>query len=125
MKELFGSSYNKRFDGYVNVFENGDLMRPNWVSANFRKLLDDNGMRRIRFHDLRHTCATLLRHNGVPMEDISKWLGHSNILTTERVYAHYDEAKKQDTLKEISSILDVVDEPKEPQIQNKSAQEQK
>lgn len=76
MKELFGSSYNKRFDGYVNVFENGDLMRPNWVSANFRKLLDDNGMRRIRFHDLHHTCATLLRHNGVPMEDISKWLGH-------------------------------------------------
>lgn len=125
MKELFGNSYNKRFDGYVNVFENGDLMRPNWVSANFRKLLDDNGMRRIRFHDLRHTCATLLRHNGVPMEDISKWLGHSNILTTERVYAHYDEAKKQDTLKEISSILDVVDEPKEPQIQNKSEQEQK
>lgn len=59
------------------------------------------------------------------MEDISKWLGHSNILTTERVYAHYDEAQKQDTLKEISSILDVVDEPKEPQIQNKSAQEQK
>ena len=48
-----------------------------------------------------------------------------NILTTERVYAHYDEAKKKDTLKEISSILDVVDEPKEPQIPNKSPLEQK
>ena len=47
------------------------------------------------------------------MEDISKWLGHSNIMTTERVYAHYDEAKKQDTLKEITSILDAVDKPKE------------
>ena len=113
MKTLFGNSYNPRFIDYINVFENGDLMRPSWVSANFKKLLVDNGMRVIRFHDLRHTCATLLRHNGVPMEDISKWLGHSNIMTTERVYAHYDEAKKQDTLKEITSILDAVDKPKE------------
>lgn len=125
MRPLFGNSYNPNFLGYVNVFENGDLMRPNWVSAKFRKLLDDNGMRRIRFHDLRHTCATLLRHNGVPMEDISKWLGHSNILTTEQVYAHYDERKKEDTLKEISSILDATDEPKEPQMPDKSMQEQK
>lgn len=80
---------------------------------------------RIRFHDLRHTCATLLRHNGVPMEDISKWLGYSNILTTEQVYAHYDERKKEDTLKEMSSMLDATDEPKEPQMPDKSMQEQK
>ena len=80
---------------------------------------------KIRFHDLRHTCATLLRHNGVLMEDISKWLGYPNILTAEQVYAHYDERKKEDTLKEISSILDATDEPKEPQMPDKSMQEQK
>ena len=43
------------------------------------------------------------------MEDILKWLGHSNILTTEQVYAHYDEADKDDTLKAISNALDEKD----------------
>ena len=40
------------------------------------------------------------------MEDISKWLGHSNLLTTEQVYAHYDDMKKSSTLKALSSALD-------------------
>ena len=40
------------------------------------------------------------------MEDISKWLGHSNLLTTEQVYAHYDDMKKGSTLKALSSALD-------------------
>ena len=43
------------------------------------------------------------------MEDILKWLGHSNILATEQVYAHYDEAAKDDTLKAISNALDEKD----------------
>ncbi len=77
MKRLFGNRYNDYFDDYIYVFENGDIIRPGWVSASFKKLLDDNGLPHIRFHDLRHSCATLLRHEGVPMEDISKWLGHS------------------------------------------------
>lgn len=110
MKVLFGSRYNSQFEDYIYLFENGNLVHPNWVSCAFRRLLDDNGMRRIRFHDLRHSCATLLRHQGVPMEDIAKWLGHSNILTTEQIYAHYDESLKGNTLKALSDALD----PKKP-----------
>ncbi len=72
MKKLFGNRYNDYFDDYIYVFENGDIIRPGWVSASFKKLLDDNGLPHIRFHDLSHSCATLLRHEGVPMEDISK-----------------------------------------------------
>ncbi|MBQ7250403.1 MAG: tyrosine-type recombinase/integrase [Bacilli bacterium] len=44
----------------------------------------------MRFHDLPHNCATLLCHNGVRMEDIQKWLGHSTIPITEQIYAHYE-----------------------------------
>lgn len=106
MQTLFGDRYNHSFDDYIYCFENGDLIRPNWVTYQFRKLLDDNGMRRIRFHDLRHSCATLLRHQGVKMEEISKWLGHSSTQTTEQIYAHYDESAKSGTLKAISSALD-------------------
>lgn len=105
MKVLFGNRYNHKYDDYVYVFENGDLIRPNWVSYQFKKTLRENSLRHIRFHDLRHSCATLLRHEGVPMEEIQKWLGHSTILTTEQIYAHYDEGGKSKTLETITGAL--------------------
>ena len=43
-----------------------------------------------RFHELRHSCASLLLANGVPMKQIQEWLGHSDFSTTANVYAHLD-----------------------------------
>ena len=48
----------------------------------------------IRFHDLRHSCASLLLANGVPMKQIQEWLGHSDFSTTANIYAHLDYASK-------------------------------
>ena len=45
-------------------------------------------MRRIRFHDLRHSCASLLYAHGVSLKEIQEWLGHSNISTTANIYTH-------------------------------------
>ena len=45
---------------------------------------------RIRYHDLRHSCASLLLANGVPMKQIQEWLGHSDFSTTANVYAHLE-----------------------------------
>ncbi|MDD6846877.1 MAG: site-specific integrase [bacterium] len=106
MEKIFGNRYNHDFDEYVCCFENGDIIRPGWITANFPKLLEDNHLRKIRFHDLRHSCATLLRHEGIPMEEISKWLGHSSTQTTERVYAHYDEEGKKTTLDALKKALE-------------------
>ena len=47
-------------------------------------------MRRIRFHDLRHSCASLLLENNVPMKEIQEWLGHSDFSTTANIYAHLE-----------------------------------
>ena len=44
----------------------------------------------LRYHDLRHSCASLLLANGVPMKQIQEWLGHSDFSTTANVYAHLD-----------------------------------
>jgi integrase len=54
----------------------------------FNPLMRRAGVRRLRFHDLRHTFATLLLRSGVPMKDVAYMLGHSDAATTIRVYAH-------------------------------------
>ena len=68
----------------------GNIIRPNYLTTSFQVLLEKNGMRKIRFHDLRHTCASLLLKNGVPMKQIQEWLGHSDFSTTANIYAHLD-----------------------------------
>ena len=47
-----------------------------------------------RNHDLRHSCASLLLANGVPMKQIQEWLGHSDFSTTANIYAHLDYSSK-------------------------------
>ncbi|MBQ1169800.1 MAG: site-specific integrase, partial [Oscillospiraceae bacterium] len=79
---------------YVCVNEMGTLISPNYISVAFPKLLEKNGLRKIRFHDLRHSCASLLLANNVPMKQIQEWLGHSDFSTTANIYAHLDYSSK-------------------------------
>jgi len=48
----------------------------------------------IRFHDLRHSCASLLYAKEVDLKSIQEWLGHSTINTTANIYTHFDFSKK-------------------------------
>lgn len=91
---LCGRSYIKDFIGYICINEIGDLIKPGYLSVEFPKLLEKKGLRRIRFHDLRHSCASLLIANGVPMKQIQEWLGHSDFSTTANIYAHLDYSSK-------------------------------
>ena len=93
-RRLCGRSYHKQYVGYVCINEMGDLIKPHYVTEQFPKLLDANGLRRIRFHDLRHSCASLMLANGVPMKQIQDWLGHSDFSTTANIYAHLDYSTK-------------------------------
>ena len=89
-RRLCGRCYDLQYLDYVCVDQLGRLLTPNYISASFPKLLEKNGLRRIRFHDLRHSCASLLLSNGVPMKQIQEWLGHSDFSTTANIYAHLD-----------------------------------
>ena len=93
-RRLCGGSYNKEYLAYVCVNEIGDLIKPQYLTSAFPTLLKANGMRHIRFHDLRHSCASLLLKNGVPMKQIQEWLGHSDFSTTANIYAHLDYSSK-------------------------------
>ncbi len=93
-RRLCGRSYIKDYLEYVCVNEIGDLIKPHYVTENFPKLLKASGLRHIRYHDLRHSCASLLLANGVPMKQIQEWLGHSDFSTTANIYAHLDYSSK-------------------------------
>ena len=85
---------NYEYDGYVFVNELGERMRPNYLTEYFPKYIAKHGMPKMRFHDLRHSCASLLLANGVPLKQIQEWLGHSDFSTTANIYAHLDYRSK-------------------------------
>lgn len=89
-RRVCGRCYDKRYLDYICVDEMGTLVSPQYLTTAFPKLLKRNGLRHIRYHDLRHSCASLLLANGVPMKQIQEWLGHSDFSTTANVYAHLD-----------------------------------
>ena len=93
-KQVCGNCYNHKYDGFVFVDELGERMRANYLTSAFPKFLESHGLRRMRFHDLRHSCASLLLANGVPLKHIQEWLGHSDFTTTANIYAHLDYKSK-------------------------------
>ena len=83
----------------------GDLINPDQISDRFRNLLRKHNLKHIRFHDLRHSCASLLVASKVPMKNIQEWLGHSNFNTTVDVYSHLDYSSKYESASAISNAL--------------------
>ena len=81
--------YSTADQHYLCRDENGKLLTPNFITVKHKELLEKHNLPHIRFHDLRHSCATLLISKGIPLEKIKEWLGHADITMTER-YAHLD-----------------------------------
>lgn len=93
-QKLCGRSYCKKYTGYIYVNEIGELVKPGYITQHFPLVLQKNGLRKIRFHDLRHSCASLLYANGVSLKEIQEWLGHSDIATTSNIYTHLNFTSK-------------------------------
>ena len=70
------------------------ILKPNFITQHFDILLAKHRLKKIRFHDLRHSCASLLYANGVSLKEIQEWLGHSDISTTSSIYTHLDFSSK-------------------------------
>lgn len=104
-KELCGNSYNQEWLDYICVDVCGNLIRPDYVTETFLKLLKKKNLKQFRFHDLRHTCASILLKNGANMKEIQAWLGHSNYNTTANLYAHLDTSSVNKVGKVITNVF--------------------
>ena len=89
-RKLFKRSYCRDYLDYICLDQAGKLMRPNYVTEHFSWMLEKADLKKIRFHDLRHSCASLLLANGISMKQIQIWLGHSTFSTTADIYSHLD-----------------------------------
>ena len=93
-RKVCGKSYCTDYLDYIYVDPMGKRIRPDFLSQHFPDFLVAHQMKRIRFHDLRHSCASLLYANGVSLKEIQEWLGHSDISTTSNIYTHLDFSSK-------------------------------
>ena len=104
-RALCGSCYCQDYLEYVYLNDIGELVKPDFLTLHLGRVLEKNNLRRIRFHDLRHSCASLLLANGISMKQIQEWLGHSNYSTTANIFAHLDSESKQVSANMIASIF--------------------
>ncbi len=85
--ERLGDLYEDR--GLIFATQRGTLVNPtNLRKRSFKPLLEKACLPAIRFHDLRHTCATLLLSRNVNPKVVSEMLGHANIAITLDTYSH-------------------------------------
>lgn len=103
----------QRYLDYICVDQCGKLLRPNYVTEHFAWLIEKYGLKKIRFHDLRHTCASLLLSSGISMKQIQILLGHSTFATTADIYAHLDFTAQEESANAMSGMFSR--EPKEVQ----------
>lgn len=103
-KALLGDEYLDK--GYVFCWDNGDFIKPDYVSNNYSKRIKEVGLPHMRFHDLRHSTASILFDMGWDIERIKNWLRHSDIRTTSNVYTHISNDRKKIMAKEIDDFLD-------------------
>ncbi len=102
-KKLFGREYS--VNDYILKWDDGRPFSPDYVSQKFRDLLDEHDLPRIRFHELRHSCASFLINMGFSLKDVQEWLGHADIKMTANIYSHIDVSRKKSMADMLSSHL--------------------
>jgi integrase len=95
--------------GLVFTTRTGRPIEPRNLVRSFRRICDDNKIRIIKVHHLRHTVGSLLKDLHVPARDAQIILGHARISTTLEIYTDVDEQAKRDALTQLHGLLDVGD----------------
>lgn len=102
-KKIFGNCYIDT--GYVFTKEDGNIYFPSYPSHCLDKTLKRYNLPHIRWHDLRHSCASALLLKGWQMKEISEWLGHSSINITMDIYSHINIEHKRELGNSLNGML--------------------
>lgn len=121
-RKLCGKSYNKAEGVYIYVDQLGNRIKPDYLTREFPDFMVEHEFRKMRFHDLRHSCASLLLACGVPLKQIQEWLGHSDFAITANTYAHLEFNSKLASANAMTwidktSLSQLPPEPIAPQLQ--------
>ena len=101
----YGKRYNHQWKDFICVKPNGDILRLDYVSTYFPKLCEENGLRKIHLHELRHSNISLLIGAGASMKEVQEWAGHSTYTTTADIYAHIQSENKRKLSNTIGDLL--------------------
>lgn len=107
-QEAERKTMGERWQDFGLVFTTGigTPIEPRNLNRHFVRLLDAAGLRRVRFHDLRHSCATLLYEQGVPIEKIQDVLGHSSPTITKLIYVEVSRQAQRSTTDKLGYLFD-------------------
>jgi integrase len=103
-RRVVGEAWEAHY-GLVFTTRTGRPVEPRTLVRSFRRICDDNKLRVIALHHLRHTAATLLKNLGVPARDAQIILGHSRLAVTLEIYSHEDRQAQRAALELISNAL--------------------
>lgn len=104
-RRFFKKDYSEKDADYVFLDEKGILLQPDFVTHHFKNVLRKNNLREIRFHDLRHSCATFLLYSDFHLKDIQEWLGHAQYQFTADTYIHADNSMKRKMAERMDKLL--------------------
>ncbi len=102
-RKLFGKAYIE--NNYIFKWDDGHTYAPTYISHKFNKLLKKHNLPHIRFHELRHSCASNLIALGFTLKDVQEWLGHADINLTANVYSHLDASRKTSIAEAMNNSL--------------------
>ncbi len=103
--EVLKEQKEKTNDEYVFPSPNGGPISPDSVNNMLHRVLDRAGIPKVRFHDLRHTFATLALQNGVDIKTVSGMLGHFSAGFTLDTYAHVTTTAQKEAAATMENIL--------------------
>lgn len=110
-EEMFGCAYVQDWNGYLMRYKDGQLISPNALTRAFSQFIEKHGLKKVRYHDLRHSCASILYANGTDIMTIQEILGHAQ-LTTTLMYTHKLSDRKTLALAQIDAQFLGVDKEK-------------
>ena len=102
-KQRLGSGYHN--NDYIFKNPNGVPYRPDSLTRSFKRALERHGLPQMRYHDLRHSTASILVDKGWDINSIKEWLGHADISTTANIYAHISHRKKVSLAMDLDKTL--------------------